>query len=607
MFSQLSRKITSLFYGLQESGSDTGVLYNILRENVVVYWEKYLLIVFLLLTGSATSGYLAYLVSEVFRNMFESHGREMIEYVFLAGQISLSTIVAGILNYHQRRVTEDLSFRITARYRKRLVSHLIAEGSGLLNAIGSSDFLNSYIHGTIHISMAINVIVLGIFREAMTVIVLSFVLFTHGITFFIIIVTIIASIAAVTSYYSTKTKKLSSSLHLTNTNDINNSRKIIEMMSTIEALSLQSYMRASLFKIIRKSRIISSQISSKSYKNSLINEIVCGLTIALLIIYGGYMITNNHIHPADLMSSITILLVMLMPLRKISSNCVSASQSLRFASFVMQTFHLKSPVQEDSEASDLKLLASNPGTILFNNVCFSYNPQHDNDDSTAYAINNMALEIPAGKITAMVGTSGNGKTTICHLIERFYDPQKGSILIDGQDIKHITLASLRRNIAYVPQSHYLINGSIYENIACVKPKVSKEAVYEACRKSDIHDAILNMPDGYDTIIQDSSQLSTGQLQRVAIARALLSDAPIVILDEITSALDANTEHKIIQTIDELSKRKKTIFIIAHRLSTIRNAHKICVISEGRIHEHGTHDELISLKGEYCKLWSKQQI
>lgn len=254
--------------------------------------------------------------------------------------------------------------------------------------------------------------------------------------------------------------------------------------------------------------------------------------------------------------------------------------------------------KEEVEKEGAKALEVNEGHIEFKNVDFHY-------DSTKDVLHNISLDIKAGKKLALVGPSGGGKTTICHLIPRFYNVVSGSITIDGQNISDVTLESLRRNIGIVQQDVFLFNGTMRENILYGKEDATFEEIVEAAKKANIHDYIMTLPDGYDTQIGERGvRLSGGQKQRLSIARVFLKNPAILILDEATSALDNTTEILIQNALDELCKGRTTL-VVAHRLSTIKNADEIVVIANGKIKEQGSHDELIKLDGIYAKLYNLQ--
>ena len=252
---------------------------------------------------------------------------------------------------------------------------------------------------------------------------------------------------------------------------------------------------------------------------------------------------------------------------------------------------------EIKDAPDAKELTNVHGRVCYEDVSFHYS-----DDNTS-VLSHVSFEIPAGKSIALVGPSGSGKTTICSLLPRFYDVTGGKITIDGQDVRTLTLKSLRSQIGMVQQDVYLFCGTIKENIAYGKPDASMDEIIEAAKRANIHDFIRELPDGYDTYVGErGTRLSGGQKQRISIARVFLKNPPILILDEATSALDNESERWIQQSLEELSKNRTTI-TIAHRLSTIRNADEIIVITEDGIAERGTHESLLEKGGIYAHYYN----
>lgn len=253
------------------------------------------------------------------------------------------------------------------------------------------------------------------------------------------------------------------------------------------------------------------------------------------------------------------------------------------------------PEKDDPNAEEMKVAE---GHIEFKNVNYSYSEGEE-------VLKNVSLDIKKGEKFALVGPSGGGKTTICHLIPHFYDVKDGQILIDGKDINKITRSSLRSNIGIVQQDVYLFNASIRDNILYGRPGATEEEVIEAAKRANIHNYVMSMPNGYDTVIGERGvKLSGGQKQRLSIARVFLKDPAILILDEATSALDNTTEILIQNSLDELCKGRTTI-VVAHRLSTVKNADEIAVVSDGKIIEQGPHDSLIAMNGVYANLYKLQ--
>ena len=253
------------------------------------------------------------------------------------------------------------------------------------------------------------------------------------------------------------------------------------------------------------------------------------------------------------------------------------------------------PEKDDEDAEDVDKLE---GHIELRNVTYGYDEESD-------VLDNVSLNIEKGKTYALVGPSGGGKTTICHLIPHFYNVEKGEIFLDGKEIHKITMESLRRNIGIVQQDVYLFNSSIKENILYGRLDATDEEVYEAAKRANIHDYVMTLENGYDTVVGERGvKLSGGQKQRLSIARVFLKNPSILILDEATSALDNTTEILIQQALDELCKGRTTL-VVAHRLSTIKNADEIAVVAEGKIKEKGTHEELLAKGGMYADLYKLQ--
>ncbi len=314
----------------------------------------------------------------------------------------------------------------------------------------------------------------------------------------------------------------------------------------------------------------------------------------IILIAGGMFLYNGRINFADYSAFVVSINIFLSPVRMLISFVEQFQDGATgFARFceIMDT---------EPERDEEGAVAFNraDGHIELKGVTYGYNEESD-------VLKNISLDIKKGETFALVGPSGGGKTTICHLIPRFYSLEKGEILIDGTDIRHIKMDSLRKNIGIVQQDIYLFNSSIRDNILYGNPAADEESVINAAKRANIHDYIMSLPNGYDTEIGERGvRLSGGQKQRLSIARVFLKDPPILILDEATSALDNTTEILIQKALDELCKGRTTI-VVAHRLSTVKNADRIAVIDGGKVTEEGTHDELLSRGGTYASLYSLQ--
>jgi len=316
----------------------------------------------------------------------------------------------------------------------------------------------------------------------------------------------------------------------------------------------------------------------------------------VVLIAGGLFLYNGHIGFGDYSAFIVSVNLFLTPVKTLIGfmeqyqNGVTGFE--RFLEVIDAT-----PEEDLPGAVDAGVLQ---GEIEFKNVTYSYGEEGDKT-----VLDDISFKIGQGKKFALVGPSGGGKTTICHLIPHFYDIEMGELLIDGRSIKEFTRESLRRNIGIVQQDIYLFNASVRDNILYGRLDATEEEVIEAAKRANIHEYILSMENGYDTIIGERGvRLSGGQKQRLCIARVFLKNPPILILDEATSALDNTTEIMIQQALDELCKGRTTL-VVAHRLSTIKNADEIAVIAEGKIMEQGNHEKLLGENGIYAKLYQQQ--
>jgi len=319
------------------------------------------------------------------------------------------------------------------------------------------------------------------------------------------------------------------------------------------------------------------------------------ITISI-IIFGGIAIVQASLSLSDLITYLLFVAILIDPIQKFANLARLYQEGITGFNRFMEVMEIEPDIVDAPDAVELTHVE---GSIEFRDVSFKYKEEHRE------VVKNISLSIAVGEYVALVGSSGVGKTTLCSLIPRFYEVSRGEILVDGQNIRDVTLHSLRKNIGFVQQDVYLFAGTVADNIRYGKLDATREEVIEAAKKANAHDFISGLPHGYDTDIgQRGVKLSGGQKQRLSIARVFLKDPPIIIFDEATSALDNESEKAVRESLEKLTNNRTTL-VIAHRLSTVRNAQRIVVLTDNGIHEQGTHDQLLAMNGTYANLYNMQ--
>lgn len=324
-------------------------------------------------------------------------------------------------------------------------------------------------------------------------------------------------------------------------------------------------------------------------------EFVAAVGVSIILWYGGNSVINGSITAGSLVAFLTYAVNISNPIKRLSRVIGNIQKALAAAQRVFDVLDLPEDIKN---APDAKALPKVKGDVRFNDVSFAYNENEE-------VLSHVSFEVKPGEMVAFVGPSGAGKSTVASLLPRFYDAINGSITIDGQDIRKVTLDSLREQVGIVPQETVLFNGSVYDNILYGRLDATREEVEAAAKAANAHDFIMQLPDGYETMLGDRGMnISGGQRQRISIARAILKNPQILILDEATSALDTESERVVQEALDRLMVGR-TSFVIAHRLSTIKNADKIMVLEKGQLIEQGNHDELMAMDGLYAHLYKIQ--
>jgi subfamily B ATP-binding cassette protein MsbA len=372
-------------------------------------------------------------------------------------------------------------------------------------------------------------------------------------------------------------------------------QEAVQGIRAVKSYNLETRMRARMEENIRDLEAGLNTRARVASRTGPLMETLGGMAVGLFVIYAGYSVLNGNKMPGEFFSAITALLLAYEPAKRLARLNLDLAANLTLA---RNLFDVLDSHPVEAEANTLPALKTSNGEIEFRDVSFEYRPGES-------VLKNVSFVAEAKRTTALVGTSGGGKSTIMNLIERFYEPTSGTITIDGQDISKFSRHSLRDQIAYVSQDLFLFSGTIRENIRLGKPGASDEEFLAATKAAHAHDFIMGFENGYDTQVgEQGTQLSGGQRARISIARAFLKNAPILLLDEPTAALDAESEKEVQRALDDLRKSRTTL-LIAHRLHTVMAADKICVVDDGGIVETGTHQELLARRGRYHAFYRLQ--
>ncbi|MDO8784714.1 MAG: ABC transporter transmembrane domain-containing protein, partial [Syntrophales bacterium] len=491
-----------------------------------------------------------------------------------------------LMNYIGQRIVADLRNKLYGQIQMQPLSFFTKNPTGVLMSRITNDV--GYIQG------AVSEAITSLLKDSFTLVCLIFVVFYRDWRLAIVSLVIFPLTIYPIAKFGEKMRKLATRTQVTIGSLTTLLQETISGMRIVKAFVREDYEKKrfageneNLFKLALKSVSIGA-ISSPFM------EFLGGVGIAAIIFYGGYQVINGNSTPGTFFSFLSALIMLYEPIKRLTNVNNTIQQGIAGAQRVFSIIDTIPEIRNRTDAVPLPKIFRH---IAIEDVTFCYDE--------APVLKNINLTINAGEVVAFVGMSGGGKTTLVNLIPRFYDVTKGRIMIDGLDIRDVTIESLRGQIGIVTQQTILFNDTVRSNIAYGDIEKNEEDIIRAAKAANAHDFIINLPQGYDTVIGEQGvKLSGGERQRISIARALLKDAPILILDEATSSLDTEAEIEVQGALDTLMKGRTTL-TVAHRLSTIRHADRIIVITNGEIVEEGTHEFLIDKKGEYFKFYNMQ--
>ena len=562
------------------------------------YTKKHLKIIILsaifsiLIAGSTSA--IAWLLDPAIKKIFIEKDQSLILVIPILIVIAFAT--KGISLYVAKALMIKVGEEISKSLQYNMVKSLIYTDSQNIDKKHTGKFISNLTYDVQHITNLLSNAILILFKDSLTLIGLLTVMFFQNwkLALISIIMIPISSIFAKT--LGKRMKKVVTQAQERSGFLISYLVELFKNHKIAKIFQKEDYeinrADVQLTELMNKNK----KIATVLIRMSPIMEVLTGIMIAILIYFSGKLILKGEIDVNNFFSFLAAMMLAYQPVRSLTSLNIVVNQGLSSAIRILPIIDIKNIINNSPDSKSLKIKESK---INFENIFFKYESNEKN------VLENINLEFHGGKMTALVGHSGSGKSTILNLIPRFYQPQSGTIKIDNQPIDKVTIQSLRNNISLVSQETTLFDDTIKNNIKYANEHASDDDIFEASKLSNSHEFIENLPDKYETIIGENGvRLSGGEKQRISIARAMLKKSTIILLDEATSSLDSQTESKIQEALNKLTKNKTTI-VIAHRLSTILNSNNIYLIDSGKVVDSGKHDELLNKSDLYKNFYDKQ--
>ncbi len=584
---ELPRKITDDPYGAAI------LIRRLVMEQGAAYWRRYLVAFALMAVSAATTAGSAYLLGKVINQAYVDKSVRGI--AILSGVTIVIFMIKGAATYGHSVILSQISNAILANNQRRLFAKLMNESVAFFSERHSSEFLARLTAGANSVTQVLSLLINAVGRDLLSLIALVVVMVTQD-PYMAIFGFLVAPPAMMVLRKLVKRIKGLAHDQFTGTADIMETmQESLQGIRTVKAFTLEQTMRDRIDASIAAVEQNANKMARVSNRSSPLMETLGGFAIAGALMYGGYRVVAMGATPGQFFSFLTAFLLAYEPAKRLARLNIELNGSLIGARKLLEI--VDSPASEPAD-DDKPALKLTDAQVELRDVTFAYRPNEP-------ILNRMSFVAEPGKVTALVGPSGGGKSTVLALLLRLYEVTDGDILIDGQVISEVSRASLRHQTAYVGQDVYLFRDTIGQNIAFGKAGASQAEIVAAAKAACAHDFIMGFPLGYDTPVgEHGTQLSGGQRQRIAVARALVKNAPIILLDEATAALDSESEKQVQEAIEHLCQNRTTI-VIAHRLHTIMHADAILVVEGGEIVERGRHDDLLRRGGRYASFFRLQ--
>ncbi len=584
---EFPRKITDDPYGAAV------LIRRLVAEQGLGYWRRYLLAFVLMAVAAATTAGAAYLLGEVINKAYVDKD------VHAIAQLSLITILIftlkGAATYGHTVILSQIGNAILANNQRQLFAKLMSENIAFFSERHSSEFLARLTAGAASVTQVLNLLINAVGRDLLSLIALVVVMVMTDPYMALLGLGVAPPAMLVLRKLVKRIKGLAHNQFSGTADIMETMQESLQGIRTVKAFTLEATMRERIDASISAVELNANKMARVSSRSSPLMETLGGFAIAAGLMYGGYRVVAMGASPGQFFSFLTAFLLAYEPAKRLARLNIELNSNLIGARKLLEIVDSPSSEPVDDDKPALKLIDAR---VEFRDVTFAYRPDEP-------VLNRMSFVAEPGKMTALVGPSGGGKSTVLALLLRLYEISDGDVLIDGQTISAVSRSSLRQQTAYVGQDVYLFRDSIGANIAFGKVGATQDEIEAAAKAACAHEFIIGFPLGYDTPVgEHGTQLSGGQRQRIAVARALIKNAPIILLDEATAALDSESEKQVQEAIEHLCQNRTTI-VIAHRLHTIMHADAILVVEGGEIVERGRHDDLLRRGGRYASFFRLQ--